>query len=130
MRKTPTDAKSLARISARERAAFFGRLDADELELLKTLWPFWARPEQIIPSGDWVYWLPLAGRGWGKTRTGAETVRHWARDFALVNLIGATADDVRDVMVEGEIRRAGDLPARRTPSLRRAQTAPGVAERL
>ncbi len=102
MRKTPTDAKSLARLGARERAAFFAKLDADELESLKTLWPFWARPEQLIPPGDWVYWLPLAGRGWGKTRTGAETVRHWARDFALVNLIGATADDVRDVMVEGE----------------------------
>ncbi len=102
MRKTPTDAHALARLRPRERAAFFGRLDADELESLKTLWPFWARPEQLIPPGDWVYWLPLAGRGWGKTRTGAETVRHWARDFPLVNLIGATADDVRDVMVEGE----------------------------
>ena len=102
MRKTPTDAKTLARLGPRERAAFFAKLDADELESLKTLWPFWARPEQLIPAGDWVFWLPLAGRGWGKTRTGAETMRHWARDFPLVNLIGATADDVRDVMVEGE----------------------------
>jgi phage terminase large subunit-like protein len=89
-------------MSPRERAGFFARLDADELESLKTLWPFWARAEQLIPPGDWVYWLPLAGRGWGKTRTGAETVRHWAHEFPLVNLIGATADDVRDVMVEGE----------------------------
>jgi phage terminase large subunit-like protein len=102
MRKPPTDASALARMSPRERAGFFAKLDADELESLKTLWPFWARAEQIIPPGDWVYWLPLAGRGWGKTRTGAETIRHWAQDFPLVNLIGATADDVRDVMVEGE----------------------------
>jgi phage terminase large subunit-like protein len=102
MRKAPTDARALARLTARERAAFFAKLDSDELESLKALWPFWARPEQLIPPGDWVYWLPLAGRGWGKTRTGAETVRHWAREFPLVNLIGATADDVRDVMVEGE----------------------------
>lgn len=102
MRKPPTDARALARLSPRERAAFFGKLDADELESLKSLWPFWARSEQLIPPGDWVYWLPLAGRGWGKTRTGAETLRHWAQDFPLVNLIGATADDVRDVMVEGE----------------------------
>ena len=102
MRKTPTHAGALARLDARERAAFFARLDADELESLKTLWPFWARPEQLIPPGDWVFWLPLAGRGWGKTRTGAETLRHWVRSFPLVNLIGATADDVRDVMVEGE----------------------------
>lgn len=102
MRKPPTDASALARMSPRERASFFAKLDADELESLKTLWPFWARAEQLIPPGDWVYWLPLAGRGWGKTRTGAETIRHWAHDFPLVNLIGATADDVRDVMVEGE----------------------------
>jgi phage terminase large subunit-like protein len=102
MRKPPTDASALARMSPRERAGFFARLDADELESLKTLWPFWARAEQLVPPGDWVYWLPLAGRGWGKTRTGAETIRHWAHDFPLVNLIGATADDVRDVMVEGE----------------------------
>ena len=102
MRKPPAHADELARLGPRERDVFFGKLDADELESLKTLWSFWARPEQLVPPGDWVFWLPLAGRGWGKTRTGAETVRHWARDFALVNLIGATADDVRDVMVEGE----------------------------
>ena len=45
----------------------------------------------------------MAGRGWGKTRTGAEWVRAeeaaGARRFALV---GRTAADVRDVMVEGE----------------------------
>jgi phage terminase large subunit-like protein len=44
----------------------------------------------------------LAGRGFGKTRIGSETVRLWARDFGLVNLIGATADDARDIMIEGE----------------------------
>ncbi|MCW2283362.1 phage terminase large subunit-like protein [Rhodoblastus acidophilus] len=102
MRPLPTHARELARLTPRERALFFDSLDADELESLKTLWPFWARPEQLIPEGDWVYWLPLAGRGWGKTRVGAETVRQWAREFGMVNLIGATADDVRDVMVEGE----------------------------
>ena len=44
----------------------------------------------------------LAGRGFGKTRTGAETVREWAKSFNYVNLIGATADDARDIMIEGE----------------------------
>jgi len=61
-----------------------------------------ARPEQLIPPGDWFVWLVLAGRGWGKTRTGAEAVRHWARTFRYVNLIGATADDARDIMIQGE----------------------------
>lgn len=47
-------------------------------------------------------WLIKAGRGFGKTRTGAETVRIWARDFNYVNLIAPTADDARDIMIEGE----------------------------
>lgn len=69
-----------------------------------------ARPEQLAPGtpgaaidrADWSYWFVQAGRGWGKTRTGAEMVREWVRDFPYVNLIGATADDARDIMIEGE----------------------------
>ncbi len=64
-------------------------------------WEFWARPNQLSPGGDWVNWLVLAGRGFGKTRTGAEQVRRWVKDFPLVNLVGPTAADVRDVMVQG-----------------------------
>jgi len=45
----------------------------------------------------------MAGRGFGKTRTGAETTREWVKQgFRYVNLIGATADDARDIMVQGE----------------------------
>lgn len=44
----------------------------------------------------------MAGRGFGKTRTGAEWVRDSARRFARVNIVGATADDARDIMIEGE----------------------------
>jgi len=43
-----------------------------------------------------------AGRGFGKTRVGAEMVRAWVKDFDRVNLIGATVDDARDIMIEGE----------------------------
>jgi len=46
-------------------------------------------------------WVILAGRGWGKTRTGAEAVRAWAKDYPIIHLIGRTPADVRDVMVEG-----------------------------
>jgi phage terminase large subunit-like protein len=60
----------------------------------------------------------LAGRGWGKTRTGAETVRAWARDFALVNLIGPTADDARDIMVEGESGILAVCPKGERPTYR------------
>lgn len=67
-------------------------------------WDFWARPEQRVPEGDaWVYWLILAGRGAGKTRTGAETVRRWVNRDGLryVNLVAATEADVTKVMIFG-----------------------------
>ena len=51
-------------------------LTPKQLEELAHDWKFWARPEQLEPAGDWKIWLPLAGRGWGKTRCGAEWVRH------------------------------------------------------
>lgn len=54
------------------------------------------------PPGNWTYWMPLAGRGFGKTRMGSEQVRKWARTNRYVNLIGATVDDARDIMIEGE----------------------------
>lgn len=67
-------------------------------------WWFWARTDQLPPPGDWRAWVILAGRGWGKTRTGAEWVRSEveAGRRGRLALIGATAADVRDVMVEGE----------------------------
>jgi phage terminase large subunit-like protein len=66
-------------------------------------WSFWARDSQVPPEGDWRAWLLLAGRGFGKTRTGAELVRRRARHQARrIALVGATAADARHVMVEGE----------------------------
>jgi len=65
-------------------------------------WRFWARPNQLEPtSRPWINWLVKAGRGFGKTRVGAEQVRKWVKDHSIVNLIGPTVADVRDVMVRG-----------------------------
>lgn len=85
------------------RALLDGLSDSDADDLLHD-WRFWARPDQIAPPGDWRTWLILAGRGWGKTRTGAEWVRSEveAGRRGRLALIGATAADVRDVMIEGE----------------------------
>src|ERR1700736_6109752 len=47
-------------------------LTDDECEAYLHRWPLWARPNQLTPPGDWFVWLVLAGRGWGKTRAGAE----------------------------------------------------------
>jgi phage terminase large subunit-like protein len=61
------------------------------------------RRAQLPPPGDWSIWAILAGRGFGKTRAGAEWVLAQAkgapRRFALV---GASLESARSVMVEGE----------------------------
>lgn len=62
------------------------------------------------PTGDWDNWLILSGRGWGKSRTGSETVRGWVcgdtplsgGSFKRIALVAETAADARDVMVEGD----------------------------
>jgi phage terminase large subunit-like protein len=70
---------------------------------LQDSWRAKARPEQLAPPGDWNGWVVCAGRGFGKTRTGAEWVREQVETGAAsrIALIGPTAADVRDVMVEG-----------------------------
>lgn len=63
-----------------------------------------ARDNQRPPGGDWRTLFWLAGRGFGKTRTGAE----WVRSMAEIGrsrrmaIVAPTAADVRAVMVEGE----------------------------
>lgn len=65
-------------------------------------WREIARPSQIAPDGAWWLWLILAGRGFGKTRTGAEWVHENVGRFGRWHFVAPTAADVRDVMVEGE----------------------------
>jgi phage terminase large subunit-like protein len=96
---------------------------SEKLELLSLLenrefdWKIKGRPDQQIPQGKWINWLILAGRGWGKTRTGAETVRQWVKRYPFVNLIGATSDDARDVMVKGESGILAICPPDERPQL-------------
>jgi phage terminase large subunit-like protein len=77
---------------------------AADAEALMACWPVWARPEQLPPEGDWDDWLVLAGRGFGKTRTGAELVVDWAREDPRARnaLVGRIPKDLRQVMIEGE----------------------------
>jgi phage terminase large subunit-like protein len=91
-----------------------------------------ARASQKPPDGDWRVWLLIAGRGFGKTRTGAEFVRAWvAAGLARrVALVGPTALDARSVMVEGEsgllsIGPAGERPDYE-PSLHRLTWSNGA----
>lgn len=85
--------------------------DAEAAALLYD-WSIWARANQRIPPDDaltpagirWETWLILAGRGWGKTRVGAEAVRAEveAGRAGRIAFVAPTAADARDVMVEGE----------------------------
>lgn len=76
----------------------------DEYERLRWDWSFWGRPEQFPPSVPWAFWLILAGRGAGKTRTGAEAVRAFVASGEVnhVALVAKTPADARDVMIEGQ----------------------------
>lgn len=67
-------------------------------------WDFNARDNQRPPEGNWRTWMILAGRGFGKTRTGSETLRHWVQsgECKRIALVGASLHEVRSVMVEGE----------------------------
>jgi len=81
------------------RSEFVGAL----LCALETGWRSIARPNQIAPEGDWSIWLIMAGRGFGKTRSGAEwTLEQISAGYRRIALVAATAADVRDVMVTGE----------------------------
>lgn len=77
-------------------------LPAYEVEALSYNWDFWARDSQVMPAWAWRVWFLKSGRGAGKTRVGAEVTRKKSRTEERIHLVGRTAADVRDVMVDGE----------------------------
>jgi phage terminase large subunit-like protein len=87
-----------AEVDALIRAMAPGEANAFEYD-----WRYRARPEQLPPAGSWRVWLLMAGRGFGKTRCGAEWVRAEVKaGRRRIALVGPTAADARHVMVEGE----------------------------
>jgi phage terminase large subunit-like protein len=109
-------AELLASLTPQERRRYQTRLSEADLEALNFDWSFWARPKQLAPKGnEWSVWFLLGGRGFGKTRSGAEWVRSQmcgrtplgrgiVRHMAIV---AETAKDARDVMI-GEGRAPGE----------------------
>lgn len=95
-------------------------------------WRSVARDSQLAPPGDWRNWLIMAGRGFGKTRAGAEWVLEIADSCpdARIALVGASLAEVRAIMVEGESGLLACSPPWRTPefepSLRRIRFANGA----
>jgi phage terminase large subunit-like protein len=96
--------EALTQLSDEEMARvvpFIGDLHARELF---ERWQQWAHNGQNPDDGDWRVWLIMAGRGYGKTRAGSEWISRLARADGSLRfaLVGATVDDVRKVMIEGE----------------------------
>lgn len=98
-------------------------MNAAQLRALKALppdakakalydWRYWARPEQLTPSGNWNVWLILSGRGWGKTRTGAEDVKAYglAHKGSRIAIVAPTYADARDTCIEGDSGLLRRLP--------------------
>jgi predicted phage terminase large subunit-like protein len=110
-------ASLLASLPARRKTKILAALTRQEVTALENCWEFWARPTQLAPPGAWRTWLILSGRGWGKTRAGAEWVRAQVESGRCerLALVGATSADTRDVLVEGESGILAISPPGRRP---------------
>lgn len=85
-----------------EIADIIRTLPSDDAYRLRYDYEFWARPTQRLPSGRWRCWFLKGGRGSGKTWTGSNVMKRWSKKYKRTLMIGRTAYDVRDTMVEGE----------------------------
>ena len=130
---------SLAELRDMSPAAFTAwlrRIDDNKAAPLLADWPWWRRGDQCPPAGDWHVWMLLAGRGFGKTRTGAEWIRGYAETHpgARIALVAASLHEGRQVMIEGESGLLAIAPDDDRPdyesSLRRLSWANGAVATL
>lgn len=95
---------NLSALSAENLIALKASLTPAEKAALAYDWKSWARSDQLAPKDVWDGWLILAGRGWGKTRTGAEVIRDEVESgrSKRIGLVAETSSDGKDVIVNGE----------------------------
>jgi len=128
----------LVNASPEERARILRTMTLERLLHLDGLYENWAHKSQLPPPQDyWRVWLLMAGRGFGKTRAGAEWVHRVAsaRPGARIALVGATIGDARSIMVEGvsgvlSVARFRKRRIRWEPSLGRLKWANGSEAQL
>ena len=95
--------RRLAALSPDEQRAWLKKCLPQDLLTIDAAFEAWAADGQLEPSSEgWRVWLMMAGRGFGKTRAGAE----WIFQLAMqgdkrIALVGATIDEARGIMVEG-----------------------------
>ena len=138
----------LVRAGGGNRARLVGGLSDPEVRALDVDWPVWAHAGQAPPAcdgagcdpltgsgqADWRVWVMLGGRGFGKTRAGAEWVSGLARanPGCAIALVAATPDEARRVMIDGRsgllaVARPDERPKMRwRPSLGRLSFASGA----
>src|SRR5215212_6058311 len=99
----PADARRLARMNNDELRDFLNKCGPRGVLLLDAAFEIWAADGQVPPDkAGWRVWLMMAGRGFGKTRAGAEWINNLAQGSARrVALVAASIDEARSVMVEG-----------------------------
>jgi hypothetical protein len=96
--------RSLAFAEPDDQEAIINRMTPEDALSWDADFESWAHEAQLPPKlKGWRTWLMLAGRGFGKTRAGAEWIDRLARSRPGVRiaLLGATIDEARRVMVEG-----------------------------
>jgi phage terminase large subunit-like protein len=108
---------TLRQLSAESRRQVLAGLPPGVVDALREEWWWQARGGQIEPRSNWRVWAIIAGRGFGKTRAGAEWVWQRARENpnARIALVGASLGEVAKYMVEGDggildIARSGEAP--------------------
>lgn len=98
----------LGSLTPAARRAVLRKMGDEGCEELFSDWMFWSRPKQFWrPEWPELVTLWKTGRGFGKTRCGAETVHYVAEHHkemcgGEIAIIGQTTTDMRDVMIEGK----------------------------
>lgn len=113
----PLFAEPESLLEAGLRAAISGLEHPAEIRPGYAPWRTIARENQVAPEepAGWWMWLILAGRGFGKTRTGAEWVHENIDRYGRWHFVAPTASDARDTMVEGESGILATAPPGKRP---------------
>lgn len=102
--------RQFAELPEPQQLELLATLDIDTLtQMARDEWWWVQRPEQVPPPGDWTVHLYLAGRGCGKTRSGAEWLVQRALDFPHDTsgfpterlVLAYNLDDTRKICIEG-----------------------------
>lgn len=134
---TLAHAQRLAEMSEEELGEWLAKCQPRDLLLMDAAFELWAQRGQLPPQFEgWRVWLMMAGRGYGKTRAGAEWVHGLAAGIGRrIALVGASIDEARSVMVEGvsgllAVARKRRIRVKWEPSLNKLTWAQGSVAML